>query len=117
MKTIFFILMLMLMPMQSNCYATEIDQKTLIIFSADWCKSCVIAERDMKKNKDTQKLLENYHLVYANFDKNEDLTSHYKVKKIPTFIILNEEAEEIERLVGYLNIDKLNVFLLRHKNF
>lgn len=93
------------------CYSQENTQKTLLIFSADWCGHCKIAHHDMKNNDDLLQALKSYTIVDIDADEQKDLMSGYKVRTLPTFIILLNNGKEFKRYTGYKNAKDLTRFL------
>ena len=48
-------------------------------------------------------------VVYIDVEENEALVSEYKIKNLPTFILLDFDGKEVERFVGFdkVKIDKM----------
>lgn len=86
-------------------------EKTLMVFSADWCKYCKISKRDMESNDQLINLLQNYNVVKINYDVDKDLAREYNVRSIPCFIILDDDGSEEKRQRGYRNSSQLIKFL------
>lgn len=84
--------------------ATEYDKKLLLIFGADWCPYCRDIKRDVKDIKGFQK----YIVCFIDTDKNKDFVRTYKIKGLPTSLVLDEEDNEISRKTGYKNKDYEN---------
>lgn len=84
--------------------ATEYDKKLLLIFGADWCPYCRDIKRDVKDIKGFQK----YIVCFIDTDKNKDFVRIYKIKGLPTSLVLDEEDNEISRKTGYKNKDYEN---------
>ena len=49
--------------------------------------------------------------MYINYDQSKDFVKSYNIKKIPTFILLNDKGKEIDRKVGYSGIKNLIEFV------
>ena len=81
-----------------SCYANE-SLPTLIIFSADWCPSCLKAKNDINNNLELSEAVKNYYVVTADFDVDKDLVEGYNIKSIPTFVIIRET--NVSKKVGY----------------
>jgi thiol-disulfide isomerase/thioredoxin len=83
-------------------------EKTLIIFSADWCKYCQVAKNDMKNDPQLLEIVKNYTIVDVDFDVDKDIVEGYNIKMIPTFVVF-ENGKEKGRKIGYHgSIDLVN---------
>lgn len=90
----------MSVKLNSQNFADEILNKNvtaLVDFYADWCGPCKmvapILEEIAEENEDIT-------VGKVNVDENEELAYRYGVSSIPTMIVF-ENGEEIERIVGY----------------
>lgn len=84
--------------------------KTLIIFSADWCKYCKVAKDDMINHPKLSEVIKNYTIVDVNFDVDKDIVRGYNIKSIPTFVVF-ENGKEKSRLQGYKGPNSLLLLL------
>lgn len=109
-KTKLFLLSFLISLATILCYAKDHD-RTLLIFSADWCGHCKVAHHDMKNNDDLLQALKSYTIVDIDADEQKDLMSGYKVRTLPTFIILLNNGKEFKRYTGYKNAKDLTRFL------
>lgn len=82
----------------------------LYIFSAKWCGTCKVAEKDMQADNDLKEMLQKYEVVKFNSDTDKEFVKKYNIKSIPVFIIL-EDGKEVSRQVGYKNAKDLIRFL------
>ena len=89
-KTLF--ITLALFTACSTCAA-----ESLYIFSASWCPPCRRLKSFLVQDKDIKK---QYDITYIDIDKFPELSKKYRVKSVPTTIIL-EEGTEMRRIVGY----------------
>ena len=88
---------------------------TLVLVSANWCLPCKVVHKWMEEDKSIKALLENYNVESYNFDKDKDMVKKYKVDKIPSFVIFNEDGE-VSRKVGIGSGKKgLELFLESYK--
>lgn len=77
------------------------EHKNIILqISASWCSPCVEAKRFIKTIEAEDKV------VYIDVEENEALVSEYKIKNLPTFILLDIDGKEVERFVGF---DKVKI--------
>ena len=63
--------------------------------STKWCNPCKEAKRYIKSIEAEDKV------AYIDVEENEALTSLYKIKNVPTFILLNVDGKEVIRFVGF----------------
>jgi|688.fasta_scaffold00240_75 thiol-disulfide isomerase/thioredoxin len=72
----------------------------LYIFSAKWCPSCVNLKKFLDDNTDLHDI---YNIVIIDIDESPDLKKHFKIRVVPTTIILNDDSLEVARITGYDN--------------
>ncbi len=75
----------------------------ILQMSSSWCNSCQQAKRYIKSIGAEDKV------VYIDVEENEALVAEYKIKNLPTFILLDFDGKEVERFVGFdkVKIDEL----------
>jgi thioredoxin 1 len=71
---------------------------SLLIFSATWCGPCKTMKADIDKDP---KIVEGYEWGYVDIDKNVDVKEEYRVRSVPTIVVLDDDNKEIGRVVGY----------------
>ena len=77
------------------------EYKNIIIqASASFCNPCQQAKRYIQDIKAEDKV------VYIDVEENEALVAEYKIKNLPTFILLDFDGKEVERFVGF---DKIKI--------
>ena len=94
----------------STVFAFDQDKKTLLIFSADWCAYCKMAERDMYNNHKLSEIVKKYNIIELDYDVDKDVVNGYNIKTIPTFVIMHK-GKELNRKIGYAGVDSLYSFL------
>lgn len=80
------------------------EYKNIILqFSTSFCNPCQQAKRYVKSIGAEDKI------VYIDVIENEALVSEYKIKNLPTFILLDFDGKEVERFTGFdkAKIDRL----------
>ena len=83
------------------------EHKNIILqMSAKWCNPCKEAKRYIKSIGAEDKV------AYIDVEENEALASEYKIKNVPTFILLGFDGRELERFTGF---DKAKIDLLLEK--
>lgn len=85
---------------------------TVLMFSAEWCKYCQIAKRDLLENKEE---VAGWNVVVVDADTSRDMVKQYGVRTLPTFIYLNDAGEEVDRLVGYKGYHRLKRWVEKNK--
>ena len=77
------------------------EHKNMILqFSASFCSPCQQAKRYVKSIEAEDKI------IYVDVEENEALVAEYKIKNLPTFILLDFDGKEVERFVGF---DKVKI--------
>ena len=69
----------------------------LIEFSAEWCLACKNLESRLKDIDLT------IDLIRYDVEEEVDLTEEWKVRNIPTTILLDDNGHEVKRWVGNFN--------------
>lgn len=89
------------------------QHKVIILdFYADWCTSCKVIDKSFAADTALQKKLIHFTSIKLDITDNgpaqQALLAHYQVIAPPTFIFLNDKAQEITgtRLVGELTSDE-----------
>lgn len=73
---------------------------------SSWCNPCNQAKRYVKSIGAEDKI------AYIDVEENEALVSEYKIKNLPTFILLDFDGKEVERFTGF---DKTKIDALLEK--
>lgn len=76
----------------------------LLVFSASWCGPC-------KAFKPTLLELDQDRLQYIDIDELPEIRADYSVQSVPTVILVNQDGEELVRLVGAQPLSKLQDLL------
>lgn len=82
------------------------NKKTLMKFYGEWCGPCKILDGVIKSVDLSQVEYENIDISQA-----PDVTAHYRVRAVPTMILLDEEENEIKRFVGTMNAEALTKWI------
>jgi thioredoxin 1 len=78
--------------------------KVLIKFSASWCSPCKVLTSIIENNPPAIPLVE------IDIDEDYELAAKYKVRGVPTLIVV-ENGEEIKRKVGLITAVQLKQFI------
>ena len=76
-------------------------------FYADWCGPCKGLSQVIKNAGDKVTL----QIENVNIDENIFMAQEYKVRSVPTMVIVDNEGNEISRKVGSMNEEQLLEFL------
>lgn len=76
-------------------------------FYADWCGPCKALSQVIKNAGD--KVTANIEDV--NIDENLFMAQEFKVRGVPTMVVVDENENEIRRKVGMMNEEQLLEFL------
>lgn len=78
----------------------------LLQFKAEWCNPCKLQTKEFESNK------LNVELNAINVDDDpDDLTNQYKVRSIPTMVLINDNGEEINRWSNFTKVSTINEFI------
>jgi thioredoxin 1 len=90
----------------------QVCADTVLMFSADWCKYCQIAKKDLLENKDE---VAEWNIAVVDTDESREMAEQYGVNSLPTFIYLNDAGEELARVVGYKGYRQLKRWVEKNK--
>jgi len=76
-------------------------------FTADWCQAC---QRDKPKLADLRR--QGVEVVEIDYDARPDLVRKYRVRRLPTYIVL-KDGKEVERTESILLLIRILRFILR----
>ena len=79
------------------------NTNVVLQFSASFCNPCQQAKRYVKSIGAEDKI------IYVDVEENEALVGEYKIRNLPTFILLDFDGKEVERFTGFdkVKIDSL----------
>lgn len=79
----------------------------LLKFYADWCNPCKQLSRVLEGMEIPPSLT--LQPIDVDSDEADELTEKFNVRGLPTLLVLNEQDEEVERLVGGTTAEELKV--------
>ncbi len=84
-------------------FAKKKKQVVLVDYGAPWCPACVRLETEVFGTKEFKGLTEKTIKLYMNADivANKAFGSKYKIKALPTLLVLNSEGEELYRSLDF----------------
>lgn len=81
--------------------ASKYNRKLVLVFGADWCPYCRILKKDIDKIDNFKQ----YIVCFIDTDKNKELVEKYRIKGLPTSIIIDKQENELSRKTGYKQAD------------
>lgn len=79
----------------------KLNKNIVLIFSAEWCPYCV----DLKKNISSYTYPSNSIICILDIDSNRDLAKKFKIKSLPTSLVISNTETEIYRMIGYNKLE------------
>jgi|TARA_R100001443_G_C3305921_1_gene166495 thioredoxin 1 len=73
----------------------------ILYFTAAWCGPCKALAPRMEKLKGQI----NYRKI--DIDQNQEMSMKYGVRSVPSLVLVNQNGEEIRRMVGLQSDDKI----------
>ena len=71
----------------------------ILKFTAEWCSSCKAMSKIIEELPDKSFI----HEINVESDEGDDLATKFKIKSLPTIVVLNKNDEEVNRFVGILS--------------
>ena len=79
----------------------------VLAFTADWCPAC---QRDKPKLADLRR--QGVEVIEIDYDARPDLVRKYRVRKLPTYIVL-KDGKEVERTEDIFLLIKILHFIFK----
>ncbi len=93
--------------------AKETGRPIMIDFYADWCGPCKMLDAETYSDDRVAAASTNLVMVRIDVDRNQLLSSQYRVESIPTIVVLNAEGTEINRAVGFMGVGPMLTMIER----
>jgi len=79
----------------------------VLAFTADWCQAC---QQDKPKLAELRR--QGVEVVEIDYDARPDLAREYRVRRLPTYVVL-KDGKEVERTEDIFLLIKILRFILR----
>lgn len=92
--------------------AKDSGKPVFIYFEADWCGYCVQMKKNVfPKNQVKKMLSENYIKIFIDVDEDKATKSLFKIKSLPTYIVVSPEGDVIQKHSGYMDLNNFLIWL------
>jgi len=83
-------------------------------FGAVWCAGCLVMRPRWQEIEKQNPWLET---EYFDFDEDKEMVEKYKIdKNLPTFVYLDKNGQEFDRMTGEVSRKKLLAFVLESRD-
>ena len=87
--------------------AVEEDKLLLLDFYAGWCPPCNVLEKKVFTNADVKHALESFRLIKVDTDRYPEVAEYFKIRALPTLLVLDKEAASRYRHMGLIDAEDL----------
>lgn len=89
---------------QGIAMAGEQDKKVFLYFHAEWCSYCTKMEKTtFKRSAVIDYINENFIAIKVDSDREQEVSSKYYVRGLPTLWFLKSDQTKISNLPGYVD--------------
>ena len=95
----------------------DVDTNTnqVLFFTSPSCGPCMKMKNTVWTNDQVKERISEYldspSMIDTSIKQNDDKFTQYKIKYLPTIIMIDDEGDEIRRNVGFMDVDELLNFL------
>lgn len=77
----------------------------ILYFTASWCGPC-----KMMASTVTEAIGGGMNITKIDVDEDQDMSTKYNVRSVPTMVLVNQNNEEVNRVVGLQTLTALKDF-------
>ena len=93
----------------------DINTNQVLFFTSPSCGPCMRMKNTVWTNDQVKERIAEYldspSMIDTSIKQNDDKFTQYKIKYLPTIIMIDDEGDEIKRNVGFMDVDELLNFL------
>ena len=93
----------------------DINTNQVLFFTSPSCGPCMRMKNTVWTNDQVKERIAEYldspSIIDTSIKQNDDKFTQYKIKYLPTIIMIDDEGDEIKRNVGFMDVDELLNFL------
>lgn len=94
--------------------AHEMRKPIILDFTAPWCGWCHKMDETTMRDAVVQSELSDYIKVKIDYDRNQPLAQKYKVRGLPSYVVLNQFGEFVSITTGYSQANQFHDWLVTY---
>ena len=102
-------------PMWIEWKDVDTNTNQVLFFTSPSCGPCMKMKNTVWTNDQVKERISEYldspSMIDTSIKQNDDKFTQYKIKYLPTIIMIDDEGDEIKRNVGFMDVDELLNFL------
>ena len=102
-------------PMWIEWKDVDTNTNQVLFFTSPSCGPCMRMKNTVWTNDQVKERIAEYldspSIIDTSIKQNDDKFTQYKIKYLPTIIMIDDEGDEVKRNVGFMDVDELLNFL------